>query len=133
MRKELYKAVAERYLQKYEALNKRVQNSCCSFRDIAANLVSSLMGSARLISKGETDWKQEFVLSLRSSRDYFRLLGQNEQFLLDELSKHEGHFPDLKQKAYSLASREEQERLFGNAPACHDHYVYLAKQRLSKR
>jgi len=101
MEDELYRKVAERYLEMYETqFNPLVKYSCCNFRDIAANLVSGLRGLSKIIIK-ETDeetkrrMKKKFMLRLRGTKDYFKMLEEYPGFFEDEMSKFEGHFPDL--------------------------------------
>jgi len=119
--------VADRYSQKYESLIEQEEVSCIN---IASNLVAALKANAHLISKGMTEYNKSFATNLRATRDYFRMLEDFPEFKKGEISSADGCFPDLYEKASDLKSKEEQIKLFGKAPAFHNHYVHLSKQRL---
>ena len=132
MRNELYELVAERYSQMYDALKVDAVDGSV-FSDVGSNLVAALEACAAFIKKGKepSKWKKSFGVSLRSARDYFRLLKSSKDFRQAEFNNAGGLFPDLHERASSLNSADEQTNLFGKSPAFYDHYVYLVKQRLT--
>ena len=122
MKAETYQKIYERYLDKYEVINKEVKTGFCRFRDIAANLLS-----CDIYISDNPDDRKKFFVEIKALRDYFRLLDKYPEFREDELSKLEGHFPEFSATLNEAANFDYQAEGFSNYLT---HYVDYSKRRL---
>ena len=140
MRNELRHKIAERYLEMYNQFDIKSMPGEVSFRDMAPNLVCSLISYANLLdNKGLNpekikQYKRGFVRDLRATKDYFRFLEERPDFFESETTKTKGHFPKLWDIAYCIGtdSSDKQNKLFG-VEASHAYYVYLIKKEIGGR
>lgn len=129
MRIELYKKIAERYIQKVENYPYNISSS---FSDVAGNLSCSMGCVARLMrEEGITAWKKSFMLRRHFLREYINLIQRCGEFRDAELLTEGGYFPDIRRYVYSSEGIKEQKKLFGEINT-HIHHVMLCKQKLEK-